>query len=62
MTIKNITKELLEHIDILGYNANIYNYKSEAIEHIIIIEDNNIMLLTNKQYKRLLKEKQRTNK
>lgn len=62
MTIKNITKELLEHIDILGYNANIYNYKGEAIEHIIIIEDNNIMLLTNKQYKRLLKERQRTNK
>ena len=62
MTIKNITKELLEHIDILGYNANIYNHKGEAIEQIIITENNNIMLLTNKQYKRLLKERQKIKK
>ena len=62
MTIKSITKELLEHIDTLGYNANVYNHKGEPIEHIIITEDNSIMLLTNKQYKRLLKERQKINK
>lgn len=59
MTIKNITKELLEHIDTLGYNANVYNHNGQSIEHIIISEDNGIMLLTNKQYKRLLKEKRK---
>ena len=59
MTIKNITKELLKHINILGYNANVYNYNGQLIDYIIISENNDIILLTDKQYKRLLKEKRK---
>ena len=58
MKIKTIVKTILES-DIIDLEAQAYNHNGQPIEHIIISEDNGIMLLTDKQYKRLLKEKKR---
>ena len=39
--------------------ANVNNHNGQLIDYIIISENNDIILLTDKQYKRLLKEKKR---
>lgn len=58
MKIKTIIKTILES-DIIDLDAQAYSHNSQPIEHIIISEDNGIMLLTDKQYKRLLREKRK---
>lgn len=58
MKIKTIIKTILES-DIIDLDAVACNHNGQPIEHIIISEDNGIMLLTDKQYKRLLKEKRK---
>ena len=58
MKIKTIIKTILES-DIIDLDAIAYSHSGQSIDHIIISEDNGIMLLTDKQYKRLLKEKRK---
>ena len=58
MKIKTIIKTILES-DIIDLDATAYNHNGQPIKHIIISEDNGIMLLTDKQYKRLLQEKRK---
>lgn len=58
MKIKTIIKTILES-DIIDLEAQAYSHNGQPIDHIIISEDNGILLLTDKQYKRLLKEKRR---
>ena len=58
MKIKTIIKTILES-DIIDLDAVAYNHNGQPIEYIIISENNGIMLLTDKQYTRLLKEKRK---
>ena len=58
MNIKTMVKRITANKLIIE-DSPVYNHKGQIIEHIAIVGNNGIMLLTEKQYQRLLKAQRR---